>query len=138
MNLAILTCMDCRIPVDTALGLTPGQAFVIRNAGNIATEDVFRSLILATHAANIRELCVIGHTDCAVSKINELELKEQLHDKFQCTPAIPSKYHTFQSIRKNVRTQIAKLHAHPYLANILTIRGFIFDVNTGKLREVTS
>ena len=138
INTAIVTCMDCRIPIEEALGLKNGQAFVIRNAGNIVTEDVIRSLVLAVEAKDVQNILIIGHTDCALSKFNEDKFKTQLADDYKCAPCVPAKFHAFPNIRKNIRTQLAKLKAHPYLAKATTIRGFIFDVNTGKLRELTS
>ncbi|QQE10721.1 carbonic anhydrase [Planctomycetota bacterium] len=136
MQTAILTCMDCRIPIEDALGLKPGQAYIIRNAGNVVTDDVLRSLILAVEGKEVREILVIGHTDCALAKFDSNAFTNSLKNKYQCAPCVPTQFHAFPNIRKNIRTQVAKLKAHPYLAEATSIRGFIFDVNTGKINEL--
>jgi carbonic anhydrase len=132
-KLAVLACMDARLTVADVLGLRIGDAHVIRNAGGIATEDALRSLIISHHLLGTREVIVINHTDCGMLNLNDRDLLSHLEEK---TGAVaPVDFHTFKNLEDNVRQQIARINGHPYLQD-LPVRGFVYDVQTGKLHEV--
>jgi carbonic anhydrase len=134
-KLAVLACMDARLTVADVLGLKDGDAHVIRNAGGIATDDALRSLIISHHLLGTREVIVINHTECGMLNLDDRELLNRLEAK---TGAVaPVEFHTFKNLEVNVRQQIARINNHPYLRE-LPVRGFIYDVKTGKLHEVES
>ncbi|WP_432799101.1 beta-class carbonic anhydrase [Poriferisphaera sp. WC338] len=139
MHTVVITCMDCRIMIESALGLKPGQAFVIRNAGNIVTDDVVRSLTLAVQTAGIQEVMVIGHTDCAVGKLDEPAFKTELQQQYPegvKHDLTPTCFHAFSDVLENVRKQVQTLKSHPYFKNLSSIRGFVYDIRTGKISDI--
>jgi carbonic anhydrase len=133
-KLAVLACMDARLTVADVLGLNDGDAHVIRNAGGIATEDALRSLIVSHHLLGTREVIVINHTECGMLNLNDQDLLSHLEEKTGAVASVD--FHTFQNLEDNVRLQVARINGHPYLQD-LPVRGFIYDVKTGKLHEVT-
>ena len=135
-KLAVLACMDARLDVAQILGLKPGDAHVIRNAGGIATEDAIRSLIISHSLLGTQEFIVINHTDCGMLTFKDHDLMERLKRETGAMSVVPSAFHTFTNLDQNVREQVMKLRAHPWLPKQIPIRGFIYDVKTGKLREV--
>lgn len=135
-KLAILTCMDTRIGRKT-LGLAPGDAHIIRNAGGIVTDDAIRSLLLSHYVLGTNEIMVINHTDCGLMKGTEEELHRDIEAKAGGPANVPVKFHAFKDVEKNVREQLEKLFSHSWIRDEqLVIRGFVFDVTTGRLREV--
>ncbi len=134
-HLAILTCMDTRLGLH-ALGLEPQDAHMIRNAGGIVTDDALRSLLISHYLLGTKEVMVINHTDCGLMKATEQEMQEQIESAAGLPPNAPVRFHAFKDVEKNVREQMQKLEAHSWVRSDLTIRGFVFDVQTGKLREV--
>lgn len=135
-HLAVLTCMDTRIGRKT-LGLAPGDAHIIRNAGGIVTDDALRSLLVSHYVLGTKEIMVINHTDCGLMKASEEELRDRI-EKLAGGPAnIPVKFHAFTDVAENVREQLRKLHSHSWIHSGLGIRGFVFDVMTGHLTEVS-
>jgi carbonic anhydrase len=135
-RLAIVACMDARLDVEEVLGLQIGDAHVIRNAGGIVTEDALRSLIISHHLLGTQEFMIINHTDCGMQTFTDGQLKQNLQEKTGKTAIIPSAFHAFADLEKNVREQIAKVQSHPWLPNDVPVRGFIYDVLDGKLHEV--
>jgi carbonic anhydrase len=135
-KLAILTCMDSRIDVFDILGLDSGDAHVIRNAGGIVTDDALRSLILSHHLLGTQEFLVMNHTDCGLMMITEEEMKERLQREFGTAAVAPAHFYAFKDLEDNVREQVQKLHTHPWLPSSIPVRGFIYDVRTGRLTEV--
>jgi len=135
MALAVLTCMDTRISLP-ALGLKVGDAHMIRNAGGIATDDAIRSLVVSHYLLGTNEIMVINHTDCGLMKASESEL----HHKIAAEAGKPAnasvRFHAFHDVNANVREQLEKLYAHSWLKGRVKIRGFVFEVETGRLREV--
>lgn len=134
-HLAILTCMDTRLGLH-ALGLEPQDAHMIRNAGGIVTDDALRSLLISHYLLGTKEVMVINHTDCGLMKASEEEMHRQIESAAGLPPNSPVRFHAFQDVERNVREQMQKLEAHSWVRSDLTIRGFVFDVQTGKLREV--
>ena len=137
MNLAVIACMDTRITL-AALGLKPQDAHFIRNAGGIVTDDALRSLIVSHYFLGTKEVMLINHTDCGLMKHNEEDMHNHIERESGVAASAPVKFHAFSDVEKNVREQLAKLRSHSWIREGLTIRGFVFDVKTGKLKEVTS
>src|SRR5581483_1383024 len=135
LNLAIIMCMDTRITL-AALGLKPQDAHFIRNAGGIVTDDALRSLIVSHYFLGTKEVMVINHTDCGLMKASEQDMHAHIQQETGVTDRPPVTFHAFSDVEKNVREQLAILHSHSWLREGLTIRGFVFDVKTGKLKEV--
>jgi carbonic anhydrase len=135
-KLAILACMDARLSVEQVCGLKTGDAHTIRNAGGIATEDALRSLIISHHLLGTQEFIVINHTDCGMLTFKDEALRKQLEDKTGAHPTVPAHFHAFSDLEKNVRAQVERIKSHPWLPQHIAVRGFIYDVKTGRLHEV--
>ncbi|HZR29556.1 MAG TPA: carbonic anhydrase [Terriglobales bacterium] len=136
-KLAILTCMDTRLSIRT-LGLKTGDAHIIRNAGGIVTDDSLRSLVISHHLLGTEQIMVINHTDCGLMQTNELDLRTRIQNRTGTAAVSPAFFYAFQNVEENVQHQLQKLHTHPWIPKEVTIRGFVYDVSTGRLREVTS
>ncbi len=135
-KLAIVACMDSRMSVEQLLGLKTGDAHIIRNAGGVVTEDVLRSLIISHHLLNTQEFMVINHTDCGMVTFTDEQLYSKLEEKTGISAVVPTNFHTFKDVERNVRQQIARIKSHPYVRDI-PVRGFVYDVTSGRLAEVT-
>ena len=133
---AVLACMDSRILFEHCLGLRPGDAHMIRNAGGIATEDAIRSLIVSHHLLDTQEFIIINHTDCGLLKVRENELKQRLTEKMGTASDSPKHFYAFDDLEENVREQMRRVQSHPWIPKNIPVRGFIYDVKTGKLNEV--
>ena len=134
-KLAILTCMDTRLSIRT-LGLKTGDAHVIRNAGGIVTEDTLRSLVVSHYLLGTEEIMVINHTDCGLMHTSEQDLRSRIQSRTGTDAVAPASFYTFQNIEENVRLQLQKLRAHPWIPESVTVRGFVYDVTSGRLREI--
>jgi carbonic anhydrase len=137
-KLAVLACMDARLNVEQILGLKSGEAHIIRNAGGIATEDALRSLIISNHLLGTQEIIVINHTDCGMLTFKDADLLDRLKKETGIRPVAPSAFHAFSNVEENVREQMARLRVHPWIPKPVSIRGFVYDVKTGRLKEVTA
>lgn len=135
-RVAVLACMDSRILFERCLGLRPGDAHMIRNAGGIATEDALRSLIVSHHLLDTQEFIIINHTDCGLLKVREEELKKRLAEKMGTPFGAPAHFHAFDDLEANVRQQVDRVKSHPWIPKHIPVRGFIYDVKTGALSEV--
>ena len=135
-RLAVLACMDSRMDVIALLGLKIGDAHIIRNAGGIATEDALRSLIISHHLLGTQEFIVINHTDCGMVTFTDEQLLDKLEEKTGATAIAPVHFHAFKDLERNVRRQVARIKSHPFVKNI-PVRGFVYDVKSGKLAEVS-
>jgi carbonic anhydrase len=135
-KVAVLACMDTRINVELVLGLKPGDAHIIRNAGGIATDDAIRSLIISHHLLETQEFMIINHTDCGMMKMHEYELRSKLAEKMGTVASEPAHFYFFDDLEKNVREQVARVKSHPWIPKQIPVRGFIYDVKTGRLRDV--
>jgi carbonic anhydrase len=137
-KLAIVACMDARLTVEQALGLKTGDAHIIRNAGGIVTEDAIRSLIISHHLLGTQEFIIINHTDCGMLTFKDDELTAKLEAKTNASAVTPHHFYAFPDLEKNVRQQIQRVKSHPWIPANIQVRGFIYDVKTGKLNEVTA
>src|SRR6202047_3249973 len=134
-RLAILTCMDTRLSIRT-LGLKTGDAHIIRNAGGIVTEDSLRSLVISHHLLGTEEFMVINHTDCGLMHTSEQDLRTRIQNRTGTAAISPAFFFAFQNIDENVRHQLQKLHTHPWIPRQISARGFVYDVSSGRLREI--
>jgi carbonic anhydrase len=135
-HVAVLACMDSRILFEHCLGVKPGDAHMIRNAGGIATDDAIRSLIVSHHLLDTQEFIIINHTDCGLLKVREEELKLRLTAKMGVEADSPRHFHAFDDLEVNVRQQMERVKSHPWIPKHIPVRGFVYDVKTGRLREV--
>jgi carbonic anhydrase len=131
-ELAVVTCMDARIDVHRILGLEPGEAHVIRNAGGSVTEDVLRSLVISQHVLGTREVAVIQHTQCGMSGLNEGGLESQVEQTTGTAPPFP--LIGFADLEENLRSSVGRIEESPFL-RFEAVRGFVYDVTTGLLHE---
>lgn len=134
-RLAVLTCIDSRIDPLRILGLEPGDAKILRNAGARATPDVVRSLILATNLLDVERVCVIQHTDCAMARRDEPTLRATI-EELTGTPADGIDFLTMADQLDALRHDVAVLRAAPLLAADVEVGGFVYDVHAGSLRQV--
>ena len=135
-GLVVVACMDARQAMFSMLGLKPGDALILRNAGGIVTEDVIRSLIVAHHLLSAREVMVINHTHCGLLTFKDEALRSRLVQSTGANAATPKRFYAFSDLEQNVRVQVQKVKSHPWLPTHITARGFIYDVKTGRLSEV--
>jgi carbonic anhydrase len=135
-NLAVLACMDARLTIEPMLGLQTGDAHVIRNAGGIATEDAVRSLVISHHLLGTQEVMVINHTECGMLTFRDEDLEKELVSKTGVHVLAPARFHSFTNLEQNVREQVEKIRSHPWIPSSVVIRGFVYDVKTGRLNEV--
>jgi len=137
-KLAIVACMDARLTVEQLLGLKTGDAHIIRNAGGIATEDVIRSLIISHHLLGTQEFIIINHTDCGMLTFKDEELEAKLEAATNAAAVSPQRFYAFPDLEKNVRQQIQRVKSHPWIPENISVRGFIYNVKTGKLKEIVA
>lgn len=135
-RLAVLACMDARLTVEDILGLDTGDAHIIRNAGGIATDDAIRSLLISHHLLGTQEFVVINHTDCGMLTFRDDDLTSRLKRESGTAVVSPVHFHTFEDLQVNVREQIQKIRSHPWIPGTIPVRGFVYDVGSGKLNEV--
>lgn len=130
--LAVVACMDARIDVYRILGLDPGDAHVMRNAGGIVTDDVLRSLVVSQHALGARQVVLIHHTGCGMLGLDEGKLKTRAEQATGAAPEFP--LGGFSDLEESVRASAARIANSPFL-RFEKIRGFVYDVKTGRLEE---
>ena len=135
-RLAIVTCMDTRLSIRT-LGLKTGDAHIIRNAGGIVTDDAVRSLVVSHYLLGTQEIMVINHTDCGLMHSTEHDLRTAIQNRTGTDAIAPSFFYTFRDVEENVRHQLQKLHTHPWIPRNIPVRGFVYDVTSGLLREIS-
>jgi carbonic anhydrase len=133
-RLAIVTCMDSRLDVFAALGLGNGEAHVLRNAGGIITDDVIRSLAISQRKLGTREVMLIHHTDCGMQKITDDGFRAELQESTGVAPAFAIE--SFGDVEADVRQSILRVRQSPFLLHREVVRGFVYDVDTHRLREV--
>jgi carbonic anhydrase len=136
-RLAIVTCMDARLTVEEFAGLETGDAHIIRNAGGVVTDDVIRSLLISHHLLGTNEWIIIEHTGCGMLTFKDEDLIGRLEQETGVVAHAPSHFHTFTDLEANLRRQLAKIRAHPWVPKTLPVRGFIYDVGTGRLNEIS-
>ncbi len=133
-HIAVLACMDARLDVYRALGLGEGEAHVIRNAGGVVTADGLRSLAISQRLLGTTEIVLIHHTDCGMLTFTDEDFKRSITQETGITPAWASE--AFTDLDQDVRQSIGRIRADPFVVHKDSIRGFVFDVATGRLREV--
>jgi carbonic anhydrase len=133
-GLAVLTCIDSRIDPLALLGLSPGDAKIIRNAGARVTNDALRSLVLAVNLLGVNRVCVMAHTDCAMAKSTDDDIRARIGEA-RGVDASGWDFLTTGDQLATLRDDIALIRACPLLPSDLVVAGFIFDVHTGALRE---
>ena len=135
-ELAIVTCMDSRLDVFAALGLGNGEAHVLRNAGGVITDDVIRSLAISQRLLGTREVMLIHHTDCGMEMLSDDGFRAELREQTGVAPAFAIE--SFGDVEADVRQSILRVRRSAFLPNRDSVRGFVYDVDDGQLREVPS
>ncbi len=135
-KIAVLACMDARLNVNEILGLGIGEAHIIRNAGGIATDDAIRSLIISHELLGTEEFIVINHTDCGMLTFSDEDLQKKISEKYKSN-ASGIVFHTFDKLEENVKRQVEKIRNTPFLADTVSVNGFVYDVKTGRIKEIT-
>lgn len=133
-HVAVLACMDARINVYGVLGLNEGEAHVIRNAGGVVTEDEIRSLAISQRLLGTEEIILIHHTDCGMLTFTDDGFKKSIQEDVGVKPAWAAE--AFTDLDEDVRQSIARIRNSPFIPKKESVRGFVFDVATGKLNEV--
>jgi carbonic anhydrase len=133
-HIAVVACMDARLDVYRALGLNEGDAHVIRNAGGVVTADEIRSLAISQRLLGTVEIILIHHTDCGMLTFTDDVFKQSIQDEVGIKPEWAAE--SFTDPVADVRQSIARIEASPFVPHKDSIRGFVFDVATGKLDEV--
>jgi carbonic anhydrase len=133
-GVAIVACMDARLNVYALAGLSEGEAHVIRNAGGVVTDDVIRSLAISQRLLGTREIMLIHHTECGMLTFTDDEFKAAIQEETGIKP--PWAAEAFGDLDTDVRQSIARIKASPFVPHRDAVRGFVFDVASGKLSEV--
>ncbi len=133
-HVAIVACMDARLNVYGALGLAEGDAHVIRNAGGVVTDDEIRSLAISQRLLGTREIILIHHTDCGMLTFTDDAFKRAIQDETGIKPEWAAE--AFADVDEDVRQSLARVRFSPFIPHKDSIRGFVYEVETGRLREV--
>jgi len=133
-ELAVVACMDSRLDVFALLGLEIGDAHIMRNAGGVVTDDMIRSLTISQRKLGTREIILVHHTDCGALTFTDDELRNQLLDETGLKPSWSPE--SFKDLDADLRQSMERLRRSPFLVDSTQVRGFVFDVHTGELREV--
>ena len=133
-HVAVVACMDARLDVSRVLGIGEGEAHVIRNAGGVVTEDVLRSLTISQRLLGTREIVLVHHTDCGMLTFTDDSFKKSVQDDTGIKPAWAAE--AFNDLDEDVRQSIARITSSPFVPHTDQVRGFVFDVATGKLNEI--
>ena len=134
-QVAVVACMDARLDVYRLLGIELGEAHVIRNAGGVITDDAIRSLVISQRLLATREIILIHHTDCGMLTFRDDEVKAAITEDVGVRP--PFALEAFPEVEQDVQQSLRRVRSNPFLAHTEAVRGFVFDVETGELREVT-
>jgi carbonic anhydrase len=134
-HVAVVACMDARLNVYGILGLKEGEAHVIRNAGGVVTDDEIRSLAISQRLLGTTEIILIHHTDCGMLTFTDDAFKRSIQDETGIKPEWAAE--AFTDLDEDVRQSVARIKASPFIPYKDAIRGFVFDVATGKLNEVS-
>jgi carbonic anhydrase len=135
-KVAIVACMDARLHPTKVLGLQEGDAHIIRNAGGVVTDDEIRSLAISQRLLGTEEIVLIHHTDCGMLTFTDDEFKRSIQDDTGIKPEWAAE--SFPDIDEDVRQSISRIEASPFIPNKQSVRGFVYDVEHGSLREVTA
>ena len=135
-GVAVVACMDARLDVAAVLGIAEGEAHVIRNAGGVVTADEIRSLAISQRLLGTREIILIHHTDCGMLTFTDDEFREGIADETGIKPEWAAE--AFDDLTEDVQRSIRRITSSPFIPHTDQVRGFIFDVATGRLTEVTT
>jgi carbonic anhydrase len=136
-QVAIVTCADPRLTnISQMLGLADADVDMIRNFGTVIDDDAVRSLVLLTRLLGSREIMIINHTDCGMLRFADSELEDRLRKETGRAPIAPAKFYSFTDAEENTKEQIQKARSHPWISEEVPVRGFVYDVHTGRLSEV--
>lgn len=133
LRLAVVTCMDARIDVFRILGITEGDAHILRNAGGIVTTDVIRSLVISQHQLGTESVMLIHHTNCGLENLDRDTLRASIE---RGGGTLPFDLGSFSDVETNVRESIGRVRASEFLLHRDRVRGFVYDVTTDQLTEV--
>jgi carbonic anhydrase len=134
-GVAVVACMDARLDVHKILGLEEGDAHIIRNAGGVITDDEIRSLAISQRLLGTREIILIHHTDCGMLTFSEDEVKREIQEEVGMKPHFSLE--SFSDLEEDVRQSIRRIQASPFIPHKDSVRGFVYEVETGRLREVS-
>jgi carbonic anhydrase len=134
-GVAVVACMDARLNVYALLGLQEGDAHVIRNAGGVVSDDVLRSLVISQRLLGTREVVLVHHTDCGMLTFTDDQVKADIEADIGLRPHFALE--AFSDLERDIRQSIARIKASPFVPHKDSIRGFVYDVTTGALQEVT-
>ena len=134
-QIAVVVCMDARLETGALLKIVEGDAHVIRNAGGVVTDDVIRSLTISQRLLGTREIMLIHHTDCGMLTFTDADLNQQILDETGIKP--PFAMEAFADLDADVRQSVARVKTSPYIPHKEEVRGFVYNVKSGQLREVT-
>src|SRR5580704_4513113 len=136
-KIAIVTCADPRLTnIGQMLGLADSDVDMIRNVGTVIDDDSIRSLVVSTRLLGSREIMIINHNDCGMMRFVDGELEDQLRKETGQAPIAPARFYSFTDVEENTKEQIQKARSHPWISPEVPVRGFVFDVSTGRLSEV--
>ena len=133
-HLAVVACMDSRLDVEETLGLRTGDAHIIRNAGGLATDDAIRSLVISQNLLGTEEVIVIEHTGCGMLTFQDDDVHRDLVAKTGAD--VDLAFHAFPNLEDNLREQVRRIRAHPWVKDV-PVHGLVYEVETGRLREVS-
>jgi carbonic anhydrase len=134
-GVAVVACMDARLHVSKILGLEEGDAHIIRNAGGAVTDDAIRSLAISQRLLGTREIVLVHHTDCGMLTFTDDGFRQQIQEETGVRPEWAAE--AFPDLDDDVRQSIARIKASPFVPHKENVRGFVYEVESGKLREVT-
>jgi len=134
-HLAVVACMDARLDIYRILGLELGEAHVIRNAGGVISDDAIRSLVISQRLLGTEEIILIHHTDCGMLTFRDDDLRDAITEEVGIRPSFALE--AFPNPEQDVRQSLARLQANPFIVHKDQVRGFVFEVETGRLNEVT-
>ncbi|MBV9796049.1 MAG: carbonic anhydrase [Actinobacteria bacterium] len=138
-KIAIVTCADPRLTdIEQMLGLAHADVDMIRNFGTVIDDDAVRSLVLSTRLLGTREIMIINHTDCGMLRFTDRDLEDRLRQETGQAPIAPARFYSFTDAEANTREQIQKARSHPWISPEVPVRGFVYDVSTGRLHEVSA
>ena len=135
-GMAVVACMDARLDTHKLLGLSEGDAHVIRNAGGVVSDDAIRSLVISQRLLGTREIVLIHHTDCGMLTFRDDDVKDAIEADTGLRPSFA--FESFGNLEQNVRQSIGRIQANPFIPVKDQVRGFVYDCATGKLNEVSA
>ena len=135
-NLAVVACMDARLDVHKILGISEGDAHVIRNAGGVVSDDAIRSLVISQRLLGTTAIVLIHHTDCGMLTFRDDDVKDAIEADTGLRPSFSME--AFGNLEQDVRQSISRIQANPFIPNKDQVRGFVYDCATGRLNEVSS